>query len=180
MATSKEKIIDTMREIGSRKSIDKITVGDILAAAGVSRQTCYKYFQDKYELAFAVYEQDVGRYVIDHFDETKSFDGMNRIILSSLKQNAPFYRNMFRDDSPRNAFPQLYHAYCVEEVGNMIGRSNLTKERSILLDMWFTGVESLMTKWVLTGMRESEEVLVDIFHRFVPVELHPFLFKDSD
>jgi len=179
MADPRDSLIAAMKELGTKKSIDKITVSEILKLADVSRQTFYRFFQDKYELAFAVYEQDVGRYVIEHYDETKDFDGMNRIILSSLKQNASFYRNMFRDQSPNNAFLNLYHAYCVEEFTNMIGRRNLTKERAILMEMWFNGVESLMIKWVLTGMREDEEVLVDIYHRFLPYELHPFVFKNE-
>ena len=39
-----------MKELMKRKSLEKITVSDIVQNCGLNRQTFYYHFQDKYDL----------------------------------------------------------------------------------------------------------------------------------
>ena len=54
MAT--EKIIDALLLLCRKKSLEDISVKQIVEAAGVSKQTFYNHFSDKYDLIHAVYD----------------------------------------------------------------------------------------------------------------------------
>lgn len=48
--TTKEALAETLTAMLEKRSIDKITVKDIVATCGVNRQTFYYHFQDIYDL----------------------------------------------------------------------------------------------------------------------------------
>ena len=48
---TREKIEEKFIQLLQEKSFPKITVQDILDAAGINRTTFYRHYQDKYELA---------------------------------------------------------------------------------------------------------------------------------
>lgn len=47
---TKKALAQSLKELGSTKILDKITVADITNHCGVNRQTFYYHFNDKYEL----------------------------------------------------------------------------------------------------------------------------------
>lgn len=47
---TKLKLADALKAIVKQKSLEKITVQDIVKEANVTRQTFYRHFQDKYDL----------------------------------------------------------------------------------------------------------------------------------
>lgn len=49
-ASMKNMIADTYQQLMERKSIDKITVKDLVEACGISRQTFYYHFKDIFEV----------------------------------------------------------------------------------------------------------------------------------
>ena len=49
---TKELLSDSFAEIAKTKAIDKITVREISENAGVTSQTFYNHFSDKYDLVF--------------------------------------------------------------------------------------------------------------------------------
>ena len=46
--STKKKIADCVRQLMKRKEISKITIGDIMEATGMSRQSFYYHFKDIY------------------------------------------------------------------------------------------------------------------------------------
>ena len=48
--STKKKIADCVRQLMKRKEISKITIGDIMEATGMSRQSFYYHFKDIYDL----------------------------------------------------------------------------------------------------------------------------------
>jgi len=69
--TMKNLITDTYQQLLEQKSIDKITVKDLVDACGISRQTFYYHFKDIFD-------------VLDWSIERK----MNQVLEKSLKQSA--------------------------------------------------------------------------------------------
>ena len=56
---SRNRFANTLKELAAKKTLEKITTEEIVKAAGVSRQTFYKFFSDKYDLAFWCYQRDM-------------------------------------------------------------------------------------------------------------------------
>ena len=55
--TVEEILAESLHELTKKKTIDKITVREIVANCDYSVATFYRYFRDKYELAFWDYDQ---------------------------------------------------------------------------------------------------------------------------
>ena len=48
--TAKEMLAESFRELAEKKTVDKITVQDIIENCGYSKTTVYRSFKDKYDL----------------------------------------------------------------------------------------------------------------------------------
>ena len=64
---TKLRIMDTFLELLNKKSLDKLTVKDIIETAEVNRNTFYYYFEDIYDLLHEVFKKQFK----DFCDETK-------------------------------------------------------------------------------------------------------------
>lgn len=175
MADPKSRMIQTMRELCRKKDIDKISVSELVAAAGVSRQTFYKYYQDKYELAMAVYLADVYRRSEAAYQKDREFKSMCLALLSAVKESPRLYQTLFRDKHAQNSFMAQFHAFSLELNCNTIGRANMTNGMYAVLDGWLAATDKVFSDWVLGGMKEPEELIVDVFIRLMPIEIRPFL-----
>lgn len=60
--TTKQAIAEAFRSLLEKRSIEKITVKDIVAECGVNRQTFYYHFHDIYDLMEWALAQDIGKY----------------------------------------------------------------------------------------------------------------------
>ena len=178
MADPRNKLVNALRELASAKNISKISVNDILERAEVSRQTFYKYFPDKYALSFYVYLQDIAKLAVDSFVTNKDFDAMNLLILETIEKHPAFYKNMFNDSSSQNSFVAQYHQYDIEQTSEFIGGAHITPDLELLIDMYSSGTERLIARWVTTGMKEDKQHIVSMFRRAMPEELKPYLLKE--
>ena len=74
----KQKIADTVRELSFKKSIDKITVKEIVITAGISRQTFYYHFNDTLEVMEWICEQELP-IIVDMCSKIEDVHGSLRI-----------------------------------------------------------------------------------------------------
>ena len=56
---TKKAIVDSFLKLLNEKSFDKITVKNIVEECGVNRKTFYYYFEDIYDLAEQIFEEEV-------------------------------------------------------------------------------------------------------------------------
>lgn len=82
--TSKEILVETLLEISKKKSIDKITVKEIVRESGIAMQTFYNHFLDKADLITYVHKSK--------FDEIISKIGKDGYTLyDATLENIEFY-----------------------------------------------------------------------------------------
>ena len=175
MADPKTRLIKAMRMLCESKDVEKIAVGEIVELAGVSRQTFYKYYQDKYELALAVYMADVYRRADTAFLQNRSFREMVRVILLAVKESPRLYQSLFRNQHSQNSFMKQWHDFSVEHDINTIGRANVTPSMRMVIDGFITGTDKIFADWVLGGMKEDVDEILDIFVRLMPIEIRPYM-----
>ena len=101
----RETLLDGARDELERRSWAEITMGDIAAAAGVSRQTLYKEFRSRSEFAQELVMRETDRFLLsvdgaisDHLDDpagalAAAFD----VFLTAAAQN-PLVRTIVRGD----------------------------------------------------------------------------------
>ena len=67
--TTKEAISEAFCALLSKRTIDKITVKDIVAECGVNRQTFYYHFRDIYDLMEWTLAHNIGDFMAQNLTE---------------------------------------------------------------------------------------------------------------
>lgn len=94
--TAREYLIETVKELLQHKTIDEITVADILAMSGVSRTTFYKHFPDKQALAEQVFIDELSRAFF--YDCGRTLFDCEVDILRRIEEHRKFYEHAIKSD----------------------------------------------------------------------------------
>ena len=81
---TKKLIADTLKKLASGKHLDKISISEIVDAAGLNRQTFYYHFQDKQELICWIFDTDIA---------TLTDKKQNNTLNISLRESHPHGEN---------------------------------------------------------------------------------------
>ena len=108
---TKKALAQSLKELGSTKILDKITVADITNHCGVNRQTFYYHFNDKYELLNWIYTEDLFNPLtkdLDFFNWGDKLVGL----LKYMKNMKPFFMNTIK--SSNNFFAEYMDKVLIE------------------------------------------------------------------
>ena len=147
---TKYRLADSMKECMKTEPVEKITVKQIVEGCGVTRQTFYRNFLDKYDLINWYFD----KLVLQSFEQI----GMGHTVGESLAQKFEFLVNekvfftgAFRCDA-QNSLKEH----------DLIARKTsqpLSSEIRFLLEMYCQGSVYMTVKWVLGGMRDSPSAM---------------------
>ncbi len=153
---TKYKLASSIKECMKTTPVDKITVKDIVEGCGVTRQTFYRNFKDKYDLINWYFD----KLVLQSFAQI----GMGHTVGESLAQKFDFIRNekaffteAFRSDD-YNSVKEHDFELILQFYKNLLARKSchpLGEELEFLLEMYCRGSVYMTEKWVLGGMKDS-------------------------
>ena len=161
-------IIDTLLDLVEDKGVplERITVKQLLQASGVSRQTFYNHFLDKYDLIAKTYDQRIiGEFDEDalpeHFDFYKSFVAS----LERMRRHGSFLQQAFRMTGQNSLteyalahsrdFDLAWHQREWGE-GTMPDALRFATEYHSMASTYMT------ISWILAGFPVSSEELADL------------------
>lgn len=140
--STKEILMETIKELMNKQPVDNITVKDILEASGVSRPSFYKYFYDKHDLVESVFKQELA----DPFfwDFTKNLQEREVLFLKHLAQNRSFYLNALKSSDQNSfydmwmelAFSSLLGYFRSTQIGEGLSESDLVFVSKYLAYAW--------------------------------------------
>lgn len=123
---TQQAIVQTFLDILKNKSLDKITVKDIVEQAEINRNTFYYYFEDIYDLLDYIFKEEV------------------RIVLSEAKEGCTFYEEYVRAASilinNRQAIRHIYQS----------------KSHYIIVDYLARVTEAFVERFVIQAAGEYE------------------------
>lgn len=174
---TREKLARAIKEEMERSPLDKITVTQIVERAGVTRQTFYRNFQDKYDL------------VNWHFEQLaqKSFKQMGVSLtlrealirkFQFLKGEGTFFTQAFRSRDHNSVV--AYDYQCILEfytgiLQRKLGVGKLPQDIAFLLEMYCGASIEKTVEWVTTGMERPIPELVDLLIEAMPQRLQELL-----
>ena len=82
--TTKDSIAVAFLDVASKKSIDKVTVKDVVEACGITRQTFYYHFQDMMDVIEWSLKQHE-EVLLQHSLKASSMCDALRILVSSIE-----------------------------------------------------------------------------------------------
>ena len=157
---TKYKLAAAMKECMKTTPVDRITVTSIVKGVGVTRQTFYRNFLDKYDLINWYFD----KLVLQSFEQI----GMGHTVGESLTQKFEFIVNekvffteAFRSDD-RNSLKEHDFELILQFYKDLIARRTsrpLGEELQFLLEMYCQGSVYMTVKWILTGMKDTPEAM---------------------
>jgi AcrR family transcriptional regulator len=169
---ARELLSRTMFELMSKKTIDRISVREILQGSDVSRATFYRNFKDKFDLMHFCYQATVDRFLVN----IKS-DNWKEILIdifTFFKENQSFFINAIKTDGDDSFLRFLYdYSFCFYE-RQMLQRLHtdlLTREDLDCVAFNCSGSVWLVEIWARRNMQESPVEMAERTYRFMPLRL---------
>ncbi|MBR6404306.1 MAG: TetR/AcrR family transcriptional regulator C-terminal domain-containing protein [Eubacterium sp.] len=158
---TKRAIADSLKELTSEKTFDKISVKDISEKCGINRQTFYYHFEDKFALLEWIYKTDL----FDANMEGIDFDNWGEKFyqtLTAMKNDKAFYVNTI------NHTENYIHRYITEQTQTVFQKAiDILDERKavdevqreFIAKFFAYGVTGMVIEWASGGMIKEPEFL---------------------
>lgn len=167
------RIVGAMVQLGRQTSIDAMTVSDICGTAGITRQTFYRHFEDKFEAVRWYMRHNADDYIHVIVNGLNWREAGLRLLLRTQKDRE-FYEMMLRDEllesgvnrDHRTLFLEGYR----ENLASLPG-FELTERLDFQLTAWVDTARRLVRQWVIDGCKESPEKMADYISSCMPHEL---------
>ncbi len=176
----KYKLANAMKDCMKNDSVESITVKQIVETCGVSRQSFYRNFMDKYDLMNWYFD----RLLEQSFREMGKGETVREGLIKKfqyIKDERLFFTAGFKGDEQNNLkehdFIMIYEFYC-RLIRDKTGAPPDAKTRK-LLEMYCWSSIYMTVQWLMKGMKDSEEELADLMIDAMPRSLYQ-LFKKID
>ena len=174
----KYKLAEALKTCMKATSVENITVKQIVETAGVSRQSFYRNFIDKYDLVNWYFD----RLLEQSFKEMGKGETIREGLIKKfqyIKLEKLFFTAGFKGDEQNNLkehdFIMIYEFYCAL-IREKTGTPPNTTIRK-LLEMYCWSSIYMTVQWLIKGMKESEESLADLMIDAMPPMIQS-LFKE--
>ncbi|HIX81377.1 MAG TPA: TetR/AcrR family transcriptional regulator [Candidatus Erysipelatoclostridium merdavium] len=156
--------------------LDKIAVTDIVTRSGMTRQTFYRYFKDKYDLVNWYFE----KLVLQSFRQMGNGCSLQEALqlkFAFINSEHSFFKEAFKSNDYNNLVN--YDFNCIYEFYKGIIEKNLNHsvddDLDFLLKMYCKGSIDMTVDWVLNDMPSSIEKIVSLLIEALPKRLEPFI-----
>ena len=164
---TKYRLAESMKECMKTTPVEEITVRQICEICGVTRQTFYRNFLDKYDLINWYFDKLLTK-SFEHMGRgTTVFDSLEKKFTYIQKEKA-FFAAAFRYDkqnSLREHDFDLILAFYENLIHEKSG-SPVSPEMHFLLEMYCQGSITMTVKWVLGKKMAAPEGLADCGNGF--------------
>lgn len=169
---TKRKLAASIKECMRTTSLDRITVADIVDGCGMSRQTFYRNFRDKYDLVNWYFDE----LLLQYFDKIGKGEGIRESLnqkFEFMMEEKNFYLQAFKHEG-QNSLKEhdlkLILWYYRKGIKEKTGRE-LSEEMDFMLHFFCCGCVYMTAKWVLDGMKDSPRQLAERLTASMPAEL---------
>lgn len=150
---TKRAIIDCTLDLAEKKSFRKITVRDIVAACGITRNTFYYYFHDIYDVIDqAIEEQTAGLADVTAAEE---WDATIFTLIEFAARHKRVWRNLYRsvghEQTARFVMSRL-HTLVVQSVTRLNGGKTLSsRDEYIITSFYEEALFGILVRWLEDG-----------------------------
>ncbi len=163
--STRQLLASSIKDLSKRKPVEKITVTDITQNCGISRETFYYYFTDKYELISWMF-LDRYRKINATYDQGElSWRESLLLFVSILKEDHIFFDNALKDSSINNFYNSLLDYTRSSMEKSLIQREiyeTVPMEIHDQITFYSFGAVGLVCEWIKKHCEDSVELVVDM------------------
>lgn len=178
--TTKLNLANTLEDLMRRKTFHEIHIGEICGKAGVTRQTFYYHFKDKYDLVAwiylrdqtAAYQEVVGEGTL--YEEPVSGDvykAQMRRQLELIEERKGFYRNALKEEDQNSLMQSMLDNTVnssFKELYSILGTKELSRPLQDAVRFYYYGMNNLIREWILGRLDRSIDELVEYHIDMMP------------
>ena len=173
---AKMKVLDATDRLMQKTPLDKLTVKDICAAAGVSRPTFYRYFKDKYDIA-QWYWTFLAENCLKGTGTTITWYESNLNMLREFQARYDFFLHSFQSETYNSCREHGYRCrvdYLRETITTSLG-IELTEELDFQIRFFVDAESRAVVNWLKEGMPNPPETIARYIESCVPRRLYELL-----
>lgn len=174
---TKRAVFHALYELMEERDFAKLTVGDIVDRAGVSRSTFYRCFEDKYDVVNWSFKRFKNIRLQDK-DKYFSFDSSLRVMLRYLAEHRRYFAHALRytgQSSLRDFMYETNEEYMVQCWSEAHG-DQLDYAVRAAIQFSSAGMSKIVERWVLDGCGQSVEDVAAAIVSLVPEPLIDVLY----
>lgn len=174
--TTKKALAMSLKSLLEKKTLDKITVKDIVSGCSLNRQTFYYHFHDTYDLLQWLYTYETGT-IIEKMRDPANESDEYALILQHIMDNKSFIINTCR--SLKRDYLIVKLKDCIKPViAEIVNNNNLKasisqKDADMISDLFSNALIGLVLDWVNSDLNEDYpphfkkyiDILLDYLHR---------------
>lgn len=175
MNQTKYIFAESIKDLMHTQSLDKITVTDIVKHSGMTRQTFYRNFQDKYDLVNWYFERLADKSFRQIGNSSTLREGLIKKFHFLLNDQV-FFTQAFQSKDYNNV--ENYDYQCILEFYSQIIKKkigDIPRDIMFLLEMYCHGSITMTVSWAVNGMKESPEDIADLLIDALPLKLEALL-----
>lgn len=153
---TKYRLAKAMEECMRTQSVEAVTVTNIAEKCGVTRQTFYRNFLDKYDLINWYFGKLLAR-SFEHMGSGRTIaEGLERKF-EYIRRERVFFTAAFRADGTNSLKEHDFEAIMSFYSGVIEKKTGAPPDEDIrfLLELYCRGSIAMTVKWVLGGMKEE-------------------------
>lgn len=171
---TKKALAKSLLTLLEKKTLDKITVKEIVDSCEVNRQTFYYHFQDVYSLLDWIFVTEAEN-VISGYKSLETWQQGFLAVFEYLQQNRTFIFNTYRSIGRELLEQYLYKAvfaFIYDVIKKEAEKINIPEEDiRFFADFYKFAFVGLVLEWIRTGMKEPPKDIVErvskLFERII-------------
>ena len=181
--TAKELLAESFRELAESKSIDKITVQEIVDNCEYSTATFYRHFKDKYDLIAWDYARKAEEIMIQLSDNDTRWKQTLVDWAEFFQTEKEYLANLFLHTSGHDSFIQymaeIHYRAFMNHIRAISGQHELDEKTSLLTRTYCLGAVCLSCEWILGKHGITPGELAEIYENALPLPLLELLQKNK-
>ena len=170
------RMAEAIKHLMARMPLDKITVKDIVADCGLTRQTFYRNFQDKYDLVNWYFEKLVQQSFEEMGVSLTLKEGLTKKF-QFIQEERTFFTCAFACND-QNSLISYDYEYILKFYRKILVKKQqkpLEEDIDFLLRMYCHGSILMTVEWVKSGMKREPEEMAELMIQALPERLNSLL-----
>ncbi|MCR4818899.1 MAG: TetR/AcrR family transcriptional regulator [Fretibacterium sp.] len=183
--TAKEILAASFVELAAKKSVDKITIQEIVDNCGYSPATFYRNFRDKYDLITWVHTRGVAG-IMGRMD-TNSYDKWKQTLREAANwfyNEKEYLINLLRHTDGYDSFMrhmvEIHYSALKKYILSVNGNHELDTKEKMLVRAFCLGAVGLVCEWILGQYRVTPEEIAGVCEEALPEPLKKHLLQTRE
>lgn len=155
---TKMALANSLKKLMTQKPFSKIKVSDIADDSGMTRQSFYYHFKDKYDLMNWIYYTEITSFMTACDARDHCWTDRLRDLCYYMKQNKIFYKNALNTTS-QNSFPEYLYSYIsavsISEIENLLGVDYDPNQWDFVVSFFATAIVFFIIRWANNDMKDD-------------------------